>query len=105
MRFVGTPCDCVSTSITSRRIFRPRLAQVLRSAMGHYNNGRLLTKGRAKLFWTAYRYLRKQGLWMHYPAYRRQGMPIGSGVKEAACKTVFAERLKRKGMTWSFVGG
>ena len=27
-------------------------------------------------------------------------MPIGSGVTEAACKTVFTERLKRSGMRW-----
>ena len=30
---------------------------------------------------------------------------IGSGVTEAACKTVFAERLKRSGMTWGSAGG
>ncbi len=32
-------------------------------------------------------------------------LPIGSGVTEAACKTVFAERLKRSGMTWGIAGG
>ena len=42
---------------------------------------------------------------MKYAQYRRQGMPIGSGVTEAACKTVFTERLKRSGMTWSHEGG
>ncbi len=42
---------------------------------------------------------------MKYAEYRRQGMPIGSGVTEAACKTVFTERLKRSGMTWSHEGG
>jgi hypothetical protein len=42
---------------------------------------------------------------MQYAAYRRQGLPIGSGVTEAACKTVFAERLKRSGMTWGVAGG
>jgi len=81
------------------------LAQVLRSAMWHYNNSRKLTKAGAELFWTAYRYLRKHAVWMKYTTYRSRGMPIGSGVTEAACKTVFAERLKRSGMTWSCVGG
>jgi len=80
-------------------------AQVLRSAMWHYNNGRELSPARAKLFWDSYRYLRKHAPWMHYATYRRRGLPIGSGVTEAACKTVFAERLKRSGMTWSCVGG
>jgi hypothetical protein len=42
---------------------------------------------------------------MKYAQYRRQGLPIGSGVTEAACKTVFAERLKRSGMTWGREGG
>ena len=73
--------------------------------MWHYNNGRIRTKAGEELFWTAYRYLRKHGVWMKYTTYRRQGMPIGSGVTEAACKTIFAERLKRSGMTWSCVGG
>src|SRR4029077_9923127 len=52
-----------------------------------------------------YRYLRKHAVWMKYPAYRGWGLPIGSGVTEAACKTLFAERLKRSGMTWGCEGG
>jgi hypothetical protein len=91
-----------------RRWLRDRpagLANVLRSAMWHFNNGRKLTKAGAKRFWKGYRYLRNHGVWMNYVAYRRRGLPIGSGVTEAACKTVFAERLKRSGMTWGQVGG
>jgi hypothetical protein len=91
-----------------RRWLRDRhqgFAQVLRSAMWHYNHGRPLSKARTTKFWDSYRYVRKHGVWMHYATYRRQGLPIGSGVTEAACKTVFAERLKRSGMTWSHQGG
>ena len=91
-----------------RRWLRDRhqgVTQVLRSAMGHYNNGRQLRKGPAAEYWKAYRYLRKHAAWMKYSKYRRLGMPIGSGVTEAACKTVFTERLKRSGMTWSHAGG
>jgi hypothetical protein len=84
---------------------RQGLAQVLRSAMWHYNNGRKRTKAGEKMFWKAYRYLRKHAVWMKYAEYRQRGLPIGSGVTEAACKTVFAERLKRSGMTWSREGG
>ena len=90
-----------------RRWLRDRragAAQVLRSAMWHYNN-RKLTKAGEEMFWKGYRYLRKHTKWMHYAAYKRQGLPIGSGVTEAACKTVFAERLKRSGMTWGRAGG
>jgi hypothetical protein len=81
------------------------LAQVLRSAMWHYNNGRQLSKAKEEEFWTAYRYLRKHSVWMKYTFYKSQGLPIGSGVTEAACKIVFAERLKRSGMTWDIEGG
>jgi hypothetical protein len=91
-----------------RRWLRDRhqgLSQVLRSAMWHYNNGRQRTAARQETYWTAYRYLRKHGVWMKYAAYRRQGLPIGSGVTEAACKTVYAARLKRSGMTWGCEGG
>jgi len=80
-------------------------AQVLRSAMWHYNNGPRRTKAGEELFWQGYRYLRRHAAWMKYAAYRRQGLPLGSGVTEAACKTVFAERLKRSGMTWGREGG
>jgi hypothetical protein len=91
-----------------RRWLRDRrqgVAQVLRSAMWHYNNGPKRTKARGQLFWKGYRYLRRHSVWMQYAQYRRQGLPIGSGVTEAACKTVFAERLKRSGMTWGREGG
>lgn len=38
---------------------------------------------------------------MRYPAFRAQGMQIGSGVAEAACKTVVSTRAKRAGMRWT----
>ncbi|MEA3402266.1 MAG: ISKra4 family transposase [Armatimonadota bacterium] len=41
---------------------------------------------------------------MDYPAYRAQGYHVGSGVVEAACKTVAAARCKRSGMRWSKSG-
>ena len=31
-------------------------------------------------------------------------LPLGSGVTEAACKTVFTQRLKNSGMRWSHDG-
>ena len=42
---------------------------------------------------------------MDYREYRRQGLPIGSGVTEAACKTVFTQRFKESGMSWKINGG
>ena len=48
-----------------------------------------------------YDYLRKRIRFLDYCEYRRNHLPIGSGVTEAACKTVFTQRLKQSGMTWS----
>ena len=42
---------------------------------------------------------------MSYQAYRREHVPIGSGITEAACKIVFTQRLKRSGMSWTIAGG
>jgi hypothetical protein len=41
---------------------------------------------------------------MRYPAFRAQGLFIGSGVIEAGCKTVIGSRLKCTGMFWTVRG-
>lgn len=41
---------------------------------------------------------------MDYPAYVKAGIPIGSGVTEAACKTFIKARLAGSGMRWSRFG-
>jgi hypothetical protein len=38
---------------------------------------------------------------MRYAYYRNLGMFVGSGVVEAGCKSVLADRLKRSGMHWT----
>jgi hypothetical protein len=55
-------------------------------------------------FRTAYRYLQARRGHLRYADYRRLGLPIGSGVTEAACKTVFTQRLKCSGMRWQKAG-
>jgi len=42
---------------------------------------------------------------MRYAEFRARGLPIGSGVVEAACKSIVNARLKRSGMRWSQEGG
>lgn len=37
---------------------------------------------------------------MNYARWKRGGYMIGSGVVEAACKTLVAQRLKLSGMRW-----
>ena len=41
---------------------------------------------------------------MRYPVFRAQGMHIGSGIAEAACKTIVSTRAKRSGMRWTPAG-
>jgi len=45
-------------------------------------------------------YLRKREALMCYPAFQRQGWPIGSGMVESANKNVVEARLKGAGMHW-----
>ncbi len=90
-----------------RRWLRERrqgAAQVARSA-SQLLERRKMTKAEQAAFWKAYRYLRRHRRWMDYHGYRRRGLPIGSGVTEAACKTVFTQRFKRSGMRWSHESG
>jgi hypothetical protein len=46
-------------------------------------------------------YFRSNAERMRYPAFRAKGMHIGSGIAEAACKTVVSTRAKRSGMRWT----
>jgi hypothetical protein len=42
---------------------------------------------------------------MHYAEAKNNNYPIGSGIVEAACKTLVGQRLKRAGMSWKNEGG
>jgi hypothetical protein len=46
-------------------------------------------------------YFRNHHQQMRYAHYREKGMPIGSGVTEAACKTLVKQRLCCSGMRWN----
>jgi hypothetical protein len=61
--------------------------------------------GQAKVYEHAYAYLHKRSRWMRYQSYRREHLPSGSGITEAACKIVCTQRLKRSGMSWTQEGG
>jgi hypothetical protein len=50
-------------------------------------------------------YFRNNRQRMRYHAFIAQGLPIGSGVVEAACKTLVTQRLKQSGMRWEEKGG
>ncbi len=63
-------------------------------------NRRKLTAARAAEFRKAYQYIRRRTKQMQYHEYKHLNLPIGSGVTEAACKTVVSQRLKLSGMRW-----
>lgn len=49
-------------------------------------------------------YFRSNRARMRYAELKAKGLPIGSGVVEAACKTLVTQRLKLSGMRWSTAG-
>ena len=77
--------------------------RVLHSAAALHSQQKLRGNKRTD-FQRAYRYLRDRMKYMRYAQYRRLGIPLGSGVTEAGCKTVYTQRLKLSGMRWSKAG-
>lgn len=57
-------------------------------------------KSRRKCLNAELTYFTNQRGRMDYAEYQARGLPIGSGVVEAACKTLATQRLKRSGMSW-----
>jgi hypothetical protein len=51
--------------------------------------------------WTYFNNHRHQ---MDYPGFVAEGLPIGSGVAEAACKSLVKQRLCASGMRWKTKG-
>ena len=58
-----------------------------------------------KVLSLAVSYFRRHRARMQYATVQAAGLPIGSGVVEAACKTLVTQRLKRSGMRWRHAGG
>jgi hypothetical protein len=69
----------------------------------NYRRGR--SKGwRLRTIEAQLKYFRRYRDRMRYKDLLDRNLPIGSGVVEAACKTLATERLKRSGMSWSLPG-
>jgi hypothetical protein len=66
---------------------------------------RLRTRYPRQVLHKAVAYFREHRHRMPYARLRAQNLPIGSGIVEAACKTLASQRLKRSGMRWRQVGG
>ena len=78
-------------------------SRVLHSAASLLSR-RSLGKTRLENFQKAYRYIQSRTRYLKYHDYQSNHLPIGSGVTEAACKTVYTQRLKLSGMRWSHEG-
>ena len=60
---------------------------------------------RKKKLTTELPYFRRYRHRMHYAEAQAKNLPIGSGVVEAACKTLATQRMKRSAMRWRHRGG
>jgi len=83
-------------------------SRALHSAANHFNRrqrkSKKLSKRKEAIYRTAYRYIQSRTKLMRYSEFKSAHIPLGSGVTEAACKTVFTQRLKNSGMRWSHEG-
>jgi hypothetical protein len=100
--------ECQSATSWSKKMLRWLLKdgganRVLHSAAALRDRCQLGGSALSK-FATAYAYIRDRLAHCKYAEYRRVGLPCGSGVTEAACKTVFTQRLKLSGMRWKKPG-
>jgi hypothetical protein len=85
---------------------KPRgIYRVLHSAAALRRRRIIASAAKREQYRAAYADLRKRMRFLDYVGYRRDHLPIGSGVTEAACKTVFTQRLKQSGMTWKVATG
>ena len=75
------------------------VAKIIRS-LAHLRAKHPLTKKLA----TELAYFRKNRKRMRYAELKAKGLMIGSGIVEAACKTLVTQRLKQSGMRWTSVG-
>ena len=78
--------------------------RVLQSAASHFHRHAKHSETARKEFYKAYNYIRKRTRYMNYCEYRKYHIPLGSGITEAACKSLVAQRLKLSGMRWKFAG-
>ncbi|MGH9766488.1 MAG: ISKra4 family transposase, partial [Blastocatellia bacterium] len=77
---------------------------LLRSLVRHRNQGELTAAVRRKLN-AEISYFRENLERMRYAEFRDAGLPIGSGVTEAACKELIKARFCRSGMRWKRESG
>jgi len=80
------------------------LDALLRSST-RYAQRNALSKARREEVAKQQTYFRRNRARMNYHEFVAEGLPIGSGSVEAACKTLVKARLCQSGMRWSLSGG
>jgi hypothetical protein len=113
--YIAKMAEALFSSASQRHAWQQKMCRWLKRKRGGVNRvlhsaaalrrRRKLSRAEQKEYRQGYGYLRKYLKYMDYASYRRQGLAIGSGVTEAAGKTVFTQRLKQSGMTWYVEGG
>lgn len=63
-----------------------------------------LSESKRQILETTMAYMANNSDRTNYASYRKSHLPIGSGVTEAACKTVVKQRMCGSGMKWKFSG-
>ena len=99
----GRAAWCWSRKMLSWLLKPGGVNRVLHSAAAHLSR-QALPASRLDEYIKAHGYLRERMGHMRYSECRRVGVPIGSGVTEAGCKTVYTQRLKLSGMHWKAPG-
>jgi hypothetical protein len=77
---------------------------ILLNEMIRYTEQNDLSEEKLEKINKAITYFRNQSPRMQYSEYCKEGYPIGSGVTEAACKTVIKQRFCKSGMKWKKKG-
>lgn len=80
------------------------VSKLIRS-VEYYLDSQSYSKAREKEIRKHLGYFKKHKKFMQYADYIEKGWPIGSGVIEAACKSVVKQRMCRSGQRWSIKGG
>jgi hypothetical protein len=88
------------------KLLREDLApQAILRSIDYYLETLSLSKSRRQDALTQRTFFVRNNRRMTYADFRRRGLPIGSGVVEAACKSLVKARLCRSGMRWTRKGG
>lgn len=77
---------------------------MLRSAKRYFSKNKL-SPSRIKDYHTECTFFQRNKERMSYNKMKEQGLPIGSGPVESACKMIVKQRLCQSGMRWSSEGG